>query len=110
MEVSAERTTPVENSHRNDAKVPCIPPCLRCVFPSRHEEDVRAGLAGAERLLLDAADRTDGPVERDLTRGDDAAAMIDVLAELLEHVECERESCGRAADPAEVDVDLAAAA
>ena len=92
--------------HWNDAKVPCIAQRLRCVFPQPHEEDVRAGSSGAERLLLDAADPTDVSVERDLTRRHDAAPMIDVLAELLEHVQCKRESCGRAADTTEIDVHL----
>src|SRR5207253_4133013 len=76
------------------------------VIPSRDEEYADAGAPDPDRLLLDAADRRDGAVELDLARRRDAPPVIDVAAELLEHVEREREPGRRTADRAGVDLHL----
>ena len=71
----------------------CVAPSLLGVLPSRHEECVHMRFARADRLLLDAADRPDRAVREDLARGGDLVAAHDVLAQLLEDVESEREPC-----------------
>ena len=81
-------------------------PRLARVIPSGHEEDVRFRLANAEGLLLHAADRRDRAVELDLPRRGDAVAAVDAMAELLHHLEREREPGRRPADVACVDLHL----
>src|SRR6185436_14453162 len=76
------------------------------VIPSGDEEDADSGVANPDRLLRDAADRPDAPVEVDLAGRRDPAAVVDVLAESLEEVESEGETRGRPADVAGVDRDL----
>jgi hypothetical protein len=92
--------------HRDHAKIPCMSACLLGVIPSRHQEDVGAGAPRTDHLLLDAADRSDRPVELDLARRSDLEAAVDVAAELLRDVEREREPGRWAADTAEIDVDV----
>ena len=71
-----------------------------------HDEEVGAGLPGADRLLLDAADRLDAAVEPELAGHDDAPALVDLRPELVDDVERERQARRRAADRAGVDGDL----
>ena len=56
---------------------------LRVATVDRNEEDLRARVADAIDLLLDAADRAHPPVEMDLARGGDLVAVQHVGAELL---------------------------
>src|SRR5580765_9043552 len=82
-------------------------PGLGRVIPSGHEENADAGVANSDRLLLDASDRADAAVEVDLAGRGDPLAVVDVLAEALEHVEREGQSRRGAADVAGVDRHLA---
>src|SRR4051812_35392656 len=66
--------------HRHDPEAASISPGLRRVFPSRDEEEVGSSPLHADRLLLEAADRADPPVEEDLARRRDAVAAVDVTA------------------------------
>ena len=70
------------------------------------EENVHTRLARADRLLLDPADLADPAVEEDLARRRHLVAVVDVLPELLQDVEREREPCGGPADAVGVDRDL----
>ena len=83
-----------------------MPPGLCCVVPSGDEEDVRAGTARPDHLLLDAADRDHIAVQLDRSGGRDLEPAIDVAAQLLDDVERECEPRRRAADAAEVDLDV----
>ena len=49
--------------------------CLAAFSPGGHEEEIHTGAARADRLLLDAADRDDGAVERELAGRRDPAAV-----------------------------------
>src|SRR6476646_1970291 len=69
-------------------------------------KSVHRGCARTDRLLLDPADRPDRPVGEDLAGRCDLVAMHDVTAELLHHIESEREAGGGAADIAGVDAHL----
>src|SRR6266511_3718259 len=91
-------------AHSEDPNAVRVAPRLGGVFPSRHDEDANSGVADADRLLADAADRRHGAVELDLARSRDPATVVDVLAQLLEHVERERQSRGGPADVAGVDL------
>src|SRR5712691_13074605 len=92
--------------HRHDPEAAGIAPCLRSVFPSRHEEEVDPRAANPDRLLLEAADGGHGAVELELTGGGDSAAVVDVPTQLLEDVECEWEPGRGTADVSGVDLDL----
>ena len=96
--------------HRDDRQIPCMPPCLGCVLPSRDEEDVRAGAPGADHLLLHAADREHVAVELDLARRRHLEPAVDVAAQLLDDVEREREPRRGPADAGQVDLDVDRAA
>src|SRR2546430_960357 len=61
------------------------------VLPSRHEEHFRVSGPDAEDLLSDAADRRHCAVEVHLPGRGDVVAAVDVPAELLHHLEGERE-------------------
>src|SRR5437868_4085227 len=94
----------LKTAHRDDAEAVRVPSRIGRVIPSDgHEKDVRARLAGAERLLLDAADRCHAAVELHLPGGRDAVAAVDLVAERLHHLQGEREAGRRAADVAGVD-------
>ena len=92
--------------HRDDPQVSCIAARSCCVFPSRDEEHVGSGRPDAVGLLLDASHRADGAVELDLAGRRDPVAAVDVVPELLEDLQREREAGRRAADVAEVDADV----
>src|SRR5207248_10571234 len=91
--------------HRDDADVSGMAFRLTCVIPSGHEEDVNMGVVGARDLLADPSDRPDGSVEADLAGGRHPVAVVDVAAELLHHLEREREPGRGTADLAQVDAD-----
>src|SRR5215203_6300094 len=90
--------------HRNYAHASRIAPRLLCVFPSRNEEDVRTGPFCTDRLLFQAPDRDHGPILENLAARDHLVAAVDVVAELLDDVEGERETRRRPTHPAEIDV------
>ena len=92
--------------HRDDPDTMGEATGLGGVFPSGDEEVPDSRAANADGLLLDAADRRHGTVELDLPRGGDPPTVVDVPAELLEHVEREREPGRRSADVARVDLDV----
>src|SRR5438093_266131 len=92
--------------HRHDTDPVSVVLRLGCVFPSRDEKDVDSRAANADRLLFDAADGGHAPVELQLSGGCDAPTVVDVLAELLEHVERKREPGRRAADASGTDLDV----
>src|SRR6266545_7423975 len=79
---------------------------LRVVPIDRHEEGVDMGLAGPDRLLLDAADPRHRSVELDLAGRGDLQPVVDVAAALLEDLERKREADQRTAHLAlQVEVD-----
>ena len=89
--------------HRDDPDTVREALRLGRVFPSRDEEVADPRASNPDRLLFQSPDGGDGAVQLDLARGGDASAVVDVLAELLEHIESEREPGRRAADVARVD-------
>src|SRR5207237_10252585 len=66
--------------------------------------DVR--LSRTDHLLLRAADRTDRAIGTDHPGGGDLVAVVDVPTALFEDLEREGETRGRAADVAQVELDL----
>src|SRR5918911_3654930 len=72
-----------------------------------HEKDVDVRTARTDHLLLHAADLSDGAVGQELARRGDPMTAVDVPARLLEQFERERETRGRTADAAEVELGVA---
>src|SRR6266536_6381759 len=93
--------------HRHDPDTVREAARLGCVFPSRDEKEVDSRAPNADRLLSETADGRHGAVELELSRRRDAAAVVDILPELLEHVERERQAGRRAADASGVDLHAA---
>src|SRR5438445_10890529 len=77
--------------HRDDAEPVRVLSGHAGVVPSGHEKGVHTRLVRTDRLLLDAADRADRAVRADLAGGRDLVTVDDVPAQLLEHLERERE-------------------
>src|SRR5581483_44703 len=84
--------------HRADAQPFGVLPRIACVLSRGDEKSVHTCCARADRFLLDSADRVHRPVRPDLARRRDLVTMVDVAAELLEDLECEREPRGWTAD------------
>src|SRR5919204_5142786 len=91
--------------HSDDPEPVGITPRLCGVIPGRDEEDVHTCPAGAERLLLHAADLSHRAVRCERAGGCDLPPVGDITAGFLEDVEREREPGGRAPDPAGIDPD-----
>ena len=75
----------------------------RALSPAGTRKASTCACARADRFLLDPADRADRAVGEDLAGRGDLVAVDDVAAELLHHLEREREAGRRAADVAGVD-------
>jgi hypothetical protein len=77
-----------------------------CGVRRRDDEDVGVDVASAQRLLRHPADRKDVPVQVEGPGHRDAAAGVDVGAELVDDVEREREAGGRTADVPRIDPNV----
>src|SRR5206468_2612887 len=96
----------LKTPHRDDAKTVRILAGGLRIVPCWDEEDIHTRSARADHLLLDGSHRKHGPVEGELARRGDPAAVRDVAPEHACDLERERETSRRAADATEVDVDL----
>ncbi len=101
------RATPVESSSqaRCGSRRHTAAPRPRCPQPARGRRPHRTLRAPIVFCLI-AADREHGAVERELAGRRDLVAVVDVVAELLHHLEREGEPGRRAADVARVDLHV----